>query len=127
MVEIPEDLADLLLLWWLSERGADLAVLGMPRECPSTMGYRPRQRDSADLQDAQTHQVIVRAVRAAVDALEDPERAAAHVMARNLATGADVWASSRVPLGEAGRAVFERAIADLTLALGLATHREPVA
>lgn len=119
MIAVPEDLADLLLLWWIAERGADLAQLGMPRECPSTRGYRPRGRDSEDLQEAATYLVVVQAVQFAVDALEGPERAAAHVLARNLATGADVWASSRIPPGEAGRLVFERAVDRLSQALGL--------
>ena len=102
------DLLSLLALWWRWERSHDLDGLGYPRECPSTAGYRPsRQYDSdsgADEIDALGRTAI--RVAAAVHALDDPWRTAAYILARNRATGIDVWSSPRLPADKTERAVI---------------------
>lgn len=127
MVDVPDDLAELLMLWWLAERGAELAQLGMPRECPSTRGYRSGGHWDAEngVDEARGRSVIVRAVAKAVEALPNAQRAAAHVMTRNLVTGAAVWVSSRLPTEPAARQrVFDQAIDSLMRTLGLTAARE---
>lgn len=112
-VDVPESLAELLLMWWAAEsRGT--VTLGYPTECPSTRGYCSRSRlwdeDHAD----QVHaSAIVQRVSSAIDRLEPAERSAVHVLTRNLATGVEVWRSARIPEGPAGQAVFVAAVARL--------------
>ncbi len=96
--EAREDLDDWLLIWWMAERRAGLAPLGLPRECPSTRGYRSTAIWASDHGDDDAHDRagLVRLVGAAVAALEPAHRAAVHTHARNLAAGAVVWQSARV-------------------------------
>jgi len=130
MINIPDDLADLLLLWWLAERRGATAMLGMPRECPSTRGYRSGGHWDAEngVDEAHSRSVLVQAVSRAVDALQVAERCAAHLMARNLATGAQVWDSARLPADERARElVFMDAVRSLHRRLGLDTPIPAVA
>lgn len=122
MTDTPDDLADLLTVWWRAEQRSELAALGMPRECPSTRGFRSTALWNAENDDdvGWYWPAAVRAVASAVDALPGVQRAAVHVAARNLATGAQVWVSSRLPADPAARdAVFAGAFSALRHALRL--------
>lgn len=117
--EARDDLDDWLLIWWLSERRAGLAPLGMPRECPSTRGYRSTAIWAADDDsDAHDRAGVARAVGAAVAKLEPQQRSAVHMHARNLAAGAEVWQSARVSQAEA---LLAAALVSLHRGLGLAS------
>ena len=107
-VEAREDLDDWLLIWWMAERRAGLAPLGLPRECPSTRGYRSTAIWASDHGDDDAHDRagLVRLVGAAVAALQPAHRAAVHAHARNLAAGATVWRSARAGSEDAAAAVL---------------------
>lgn len=119
-VHIPDEVADLLLLWWRSESRAK-AVAGYPTECPSTKGYSPRVRGyDAETVDSLRESRIAARVAAVVAALDPDMRSAAHIMARNLVTGATVWSSARIPEGPVGRALYMATVDELALRLGVA-------
>lgn len=108
--DIPDDLADLLLIWWAGDRAQALRQLGMPSECPSTRGYRSAAvwDDGGETADAGNRRLIMRTVGDAVDGLPGQQRAAIHVAARNLATGCAVWSSVRLPADREARAQLLR-------------------
>jgi len=93
-----ERLIGMLVLWWRYESQWS-PVDGYPKECPSTAGYRAsRQYD--DTNGAFETDAIGRmagAVGIAVSRVPDPWRTALHFLARNRATGLDVWSSARLP------------------------------
>lgn len=120
-VHIPDEVADLLLLWWRSESRAK-AVSGYPTECPSTRGYTSRYRGGADDVDSLRESRIVARVAATIDALDPDMRSAAHILARNLATGLQVWSSARIPAGPVGQALFIATVDELALRLGVAVR-----
>lgn len=127
MIDPGDDLAELLVLWWRAERWTG-SPMGYPTECPSTRGYRSSRRGDDDpVTDAMLYRTAVRAISAAVDALQDQQRVAVHLVARNLCSGADVWRSSRLPApGPELDAICASAFAALRVALGLDKHADTV-
>lgn len=118
MIAVSDDLDELLRLWWHAERMGSVAM-GYPTECPSTRGYRARNRDTSDEADSLHFSLVVARIDAAIERLEPAHRSAIHVIARNLATGSSVWSSARIPAGAEGQAVFAAAAAALSRSLGL--------
>jgi hypothetical protein len=120
--DIPDDLAGLLVAWWRHERAESTAHLGMPRECPSTRGYVAGKNwasDHGDV-DAIIMRRIIEAVDAAIDSLPPPERSAAHIAAKNIASGSQVWSSPRLPEDPAAQAdVFASMVHRLSTRLHL--------
>lgn len=99
------DPLELLALWWKAER-TWTPVNGYPVECPSCRDYRTsRQHDDtngADETDARG--MLIRHVGEVVQQIDEPFRTALYLVARNHATGAQVWRSVRLPEGDAERA-----------------------
>ena len=125
MIETDVDLSELLEQWWLAEHRVALLALGLPRECPSTRGYRSAAVWDADngVDDAHVLSARLRAVDGAIDALPRDQRAAVHVLARNLALGMDTWTSALLPADtQARQQVFVEAVTDLARSLGLTGH-----
>lgn len=95
----PLSAIDLLVLWHRCEEWGALACLGMPKECPSTQGYRAsRQYDDVNgAQELDERSMLARAVGHVVDGMDEPYRTALYVLARNHASGVTVWRSPRLP------------------------------
>jgi hypothetical protein len=93
------DLIGLLVLWHRCEQSGALRALGLPAECPSTAGYRTsRQYDDANgAAETDARGQLAKAVGQVVSSIHEPYRTALHVVARNHATGIQVWASPRLP------------------------------
>lgn len=88
------DVRTLLVQWWRDE-SEWMPVLGYPRECPSTAGYRAsRQYDSDNgALDSSLHARQIARTAEIVHAMRDPYRAAIYAYARASATGTDPrWA-----------------------------------
>lgn len=120
-IDCPDDLAELLMLWWRAQKGAWRAGLGYPSECPSTRGYVAHSRWDADngVDDAQIDAMLARAVDEAMGRLSAEQTAAITMLARSLCTGASVWHSPRIPVGEAGESICRQAIDVMRTALRL--------
>ena len=92
------DPIELLMLWWRHERTWN-PVQGYPSECPSMKDYRTsRQYDSENgAFDVDATGRLVSHIAAVVHSIEEPRRTALYFVARNHATGSDVWRSARLP------------------------------
>jgi hypothetical protein len=99
------DLLGLLALWWRYE-SQQLPVLGYPRECPSTAGYKTsRQYDDGNgAAETDERGMLAKAVGHAVDSIEEPYRTALYIAARNRVTGVSDWISPRLPVDQDERA-----------------------
>jgi hypothetical protein len=99
------DTLELLVLWWRYE-SQQQHVEGYPRECPSTAGYRASRQYDTENQAFETDArgLLAQRVGHAVDSLPEPYRTALYVLARNRATGAEVWRSPRLPAHDDERA-----------------------
>jgi hypothetical protein len=109
---LKRDCIDLLVLWWRYE-SQQPHVDGYPRECPSTAGYRAsRQYDDCNgAMETDGRGLLAQAVGRVVADIQDPYRAALHLLARNHATGVQVWTSVRLPADAAERAaVLDKAL-----------------
>lgn len=99
------DPIELLVLWWRAERGWT-PVEGYPVECPSTRGWRAsRQYDDGNgAFDTDARGALIRRIGHAVAAIPQPYQTALYLLARNRATGAQLWRSPRLPDDEQDRA-----------------------
>lgn len=102
---LPFDTLDLLVLWWRVENGW-LPVEGFPHECPSTAGFRTSRQydDHNGAQETDARGQLAEAVGRVVNGLAEPYRTALYVLARNRATGVQVWVSARLPQDQDERA-----------------------
>lgn len=93
-----DHLLDLLTLWWRVESQYN-PVEGYPAECPSCHGYRAsRQYDDMNgAIETDTRGRVALHVGHIVNAMPEPFRTALHILARNRATGVNVWVSARIP------------------------------
>ena len=89
--------------WWAS---AGTFAAGYPSQTAACRQARAsRQYDDANGGlDAYIDACLCEAVDAVLDAVEQPYRTALHIQARNLATGAQVWSSPRLPADREDRA-----------------------
>lgn len=92
------DPIELLVLWWRAERDWT-PVEGFPVECPSTRGWRAsRQYDDGNgAQDTDQRGMLIRHIGQVVAQIEQPYRTALYMVARNRASGTNVWRSPRLP------------------------------
>lgn len=104
---VAENLNNLLCGWHKWSAGHSM-VYGFPSVSSSCRGARAsRQYDDANGSlDAHIDAVLMEAVDAVVYAIADPWRTALSVQARNLATGARVWTSPRLPVCPDARRVL---------------------
>lgn len=113
--DLPEtDLIDALVFWWRYE-SAWLPVEGYPSECPSTAGYRTSKQHDTDNGAFETDRrgVWAKSIGEAVNRVKQPERTALYMMARNRATGVQVWRSPRLPADDVERAAMVAAALEL--------------
>ena len=98
---------DLLELWWKAESQWS-PVEGYPTECPSCRDYRTsRQHDDtngADETDARGR--LIRHIAGVITNIDEPYRTALYLVARNRATGTQVWDSARLPRDTKQRAMI---------------------
>ena len=89
----------LLVLWWRIERTGALSKLDFPHECPSTRGWLASRQwdDQNGAFETDERGQVAKLVGAIVDRMEEPYRTALYILARNRATGRDVWHSPRIP------------------------------
>ena len=78
--DVPEDLAELLALWWRFEQNNEGARLGFPTTCPSTRGYRSKGYRGEEASEGETLALLSRAIGDAVERLPRDEYAAACLM-----------------------------------------------
>lgn len=92
------DPLELLVLWWRAE-SQWTPVEGFPQECPSTRGWRAsRQYDDFNgAQDIDERGLLIRHIGQVVAQIEQPYRTALYMVARNRASGTNVWSSPRIP------------------------------
>lgn len=100
------DAIGLLVLWYRCEQAGAMRALGYPAECPTTRGYKAsRQYDDGNgASETDERGQMAKTVGKVVDGMPEPYRTALYVLARNRSTGADVWRSARLPMGELERA-----------------------
>ena len=93
------DAIQLLVLWHRISQAGALRPLGFPAECPSTRGYQASRQydDQNGAMETDERGGIARMVQKVVDGIAEPHRTALYVLARNRATGSQVWASARIP------------------------------
>lgn len=86
----------------------DMQGLGFPSVSPGCCYYRTsRQYDDVNgALDTDAHQERMSVVDHAILSMADPWRTAVSINARNLATGAKVWRSVRLPQDDMQRAVL---------------------
>lgn len=96
---------ELLALWWKAESQWS-PVAGFPDVCPSCAGWRSsRQYDSDNgAADGDSRGMLIRHVGGVVRQIDEPYRTALYMLARNIATGAQVWRSARLPENTQARA-----------------------
>lgn len=102
-----ERINDLLSMWhWWSAAGTFAA--GYPSQTAACRQARAsRQYDDANGSlDAYVDACLCEAVDAVLDQVDQPFRTALHIQARNLATGAQVWTSPRLPADREARALL---------------------
>jgi hypothetical protein len=101
------DPLELLSLWWRAEKQWT-PVQAYPAECPSTRGYRAsRQYDDGNgAAETDSRGVLIRHISGVIHSIEDPHRTALYLLAKNKATGADVWRSERLPADSGERAAL---------------------
>jgi hypothetical protein len=99
------DPIELLVLWWKAEREWS-PVEGYPSECPSCRDYRTsRQHDDGNgAAETDARGVLIRHVGAVVARIDEPYKTALYMLARNHATGAQLWGSVRLPADQDERA-----------------------
>lgn len=102
---VSQDLIDMLCLWWRCE-SQWMPVAGYPHECPSTHGYRAsRQHDDGNgAFETDERGRLAISIGEAVQRVPEPHRTALYFLARNRATGAQVWMSPRLPIDPDERA-----------------------
>jgi hypothetical protein len=100
------DAIGLLVLWYRCEQAGALRILGFPAECPSTQGYKASRQydDSNGAAEIDERGSMAKAVGNIVNSLQEPYRTALYFVARNRATGAEVWRSPRLPADKDERA-----------------------
>jgi hypothetical protein len=103
-----ESLISLLVLWWRVESEWS-PVEGYPAECPSCAGYRTsRQYDDANgAGEIDARGRTARHVGEVVDRIPEPWRTVLYMLARNRATGVDVWISPRIDQQQSERLRLE--------------------
>jgi hypothetical protein len=101
-----DDAIGLLVLWYRCEQAGALRSLGFPPECPSTAGYKAsRQYDDTNGAAEQDERgTMAKAVGVIVNGMDEPFRTALYFVARNHATGVQVWRSPRLPEDKEERA-----------------------
>lgn len=110
----------LLTLWWRYEKGW-LPVQAYPTECPSTSGYKTsRQYDSDNgaFETDERGQLAQRIGNVVAGIPDTPKRwrTALYILARNRATGVQVWTSARLPEDEQERMELVAEAVDLFMA-----------
>lgn len=101
-----DDLISLLVLW---HRLEDIGhVAGYPKECPSTVGWRAsRQYDDCNgAFETSARGVVALNLGWEVDQLPEPHRTSLYILARNRASGVNVWTSPRLPADAEDRAAL---------------------
>lgn len=95
---LAENVSSLLAQWHAWSAGYAMTN-GYPTGNSACRGARSsRQYDDANGGlDAHIDHVVMEAVDAVIDAIQDPWRTALSVQARNLRTGSQVWSSPRLP------------------------------
>lgn len=108
-----DDAIGLLVLWYRCEQSGALRGLGYPAECPSTRGYKTsRQYDDINgAAETDERGELAREVGHAVNGMPEPYRTALYFVARNHATGAQVWRSPRLPEGEKLKELISESLA----------------
>ena len=99
MKEQSDNVIGLLVLWWRIERTGALSKLDFPHECPSTRGWLASRQwdDQNGAFETDERGQVAKLVGAIVDGMQEPHRTALYILARNRATGRDVWNSPRIP------------------------------
>ncbi|MFZ9966417.1 MAG: hypothetical protein ACO3IN_05400 [Steroidobacteraceae bacterium] len=99
------DPIELLVLWWRAESDWT-PVEGYPVECPSTRGWRAsRQYDDANgAMETDERGMLIRHISRIVNQIDEPYRTALYLLAKNRATGSNVWTSERLPQDPTERA-----------------------
>ena len=103
MISDQTALIDDLLSRWHRWATSSHEVEGYPTECPSCRDFRTSRQydDSNGALDANLDARMMTAIDALIDRIPQPHRTALQFNARNLCTNAQVWASPRLPKGEA--------------------------
>lgn len=98
------DAIELLVLWHNYESGWS-PVEGYPTECPSTRGYRTSRQydDNNGAFETDARGKLAAHIGHVIRSIDDPWRTALCILARNRATGAQVWTSPRLPADKDAR------------------------
>jgi len=102
--ELGEHLSDLLSRWhcWAAGHVYAAGFASVNAACRMARASRQYDDENGSI-DAQIDVSLLEAVDAQIEEIPQPWRTALQVQARNLATGAQVWSSPRLPSNEQAR------------------------
>jgi hypothetical protein len=111
---------DALVFWWRYESGW-IPVQGFPTECPSTIGWRASRQYDTDngAMETDARGEMAQRIGNIIHGIPDTPkrwRTALYVLARNRATGVQVWTSTLLPQDEQERMELVAEAVDLLMA-----------